>query len=143
MHILFKEALSCILLNLLHCFSPVLFYTLLCNGQYLRSFVAEKSALRVVAWPQHAKNYYYGSYGEVHILWNTEFREKKSIVNNFVASFIIVRCMKALCALFTWSSITANHSFPLKQTIYQIQFTALCFKFLRVVEDYVTCGILM
>lgn len=69
MHILFKEALNCILLNPLRYFSPVLFYTLLCNGQYLRSFVAEKSsALRIVVRPLHAKNYYYGSYREVHVL---------------------------------------------------------------------------
>lgn len=49
MHILLKEALNCILLNLLRCFSHVLFYILLCNGQCLRSFVAEESsALRIV-----------------------------------------------------------------------------------------------
>lgn len=39
MDILLKEALNCILFNQLHCFTPVLLYTLLCNGQELKSFV--------------------------------------------------------------------------------------------------------
>lgn len=43
MHVLFKAALNCILLNLLHCFASVLFCTLLGNGQGLRRLSQKKS----------------------------------------------------------------------------------------------------